>query len=111
MDALLGSELLKITPAIKKQMNWANSNKAPVLSIEFPSGVNPNDGSLPDPSHYIKPKWTLCLGAPYTGCLSRNITGELFLADFGLPFLAFEKCVSNFYIPWGSEFVLGLEYA
>lgn len=101
--------MLKITPAIKAQMNWANNNKAPVLSIEFPSGVNPNDGNASDT--FINPKWTLCLGAPYTGCTSRNVTGELFLADAGLPFSCFEKSVPNFHIPWGSDFVLALEYA
>jgi NAD(P)H-hydrate repair Nnr-like enzyme with NAD(P)H-hydrate epimerase domain len=111
VDALLGSDMLKITSAIKQQMNWANNNKAPVLSIEFPSGVNPNDGSLNDKDSYIHPKWTLCLGAPYTGCTSRTITGELFLADSGLPFLCFEQSVGNFHIPWGSDFVLALEYA
>ncbi|KAI7903293.1 YjeF N-terminal domain-containing protein [Cokeromyces recurvatus] len=112
LDALLGPEMLKITPTIKMQMDWANNNKAPVLSIEFPSGVNPNNGSVPDDSSaFIQPKWTLCLGAPYIGCTSRNVTGELFLADTGLPFLCFEKAVGNFHIPWGSEFVLALEYA
>ncbi|CEP18638.1 hypothetical protein [Parasitella parasitica] len=109
VDALLGSDMLKITPAIKAQMNWANNNKAPVLSIEFPSGVNPNDGNASDT--FIHPKWTLCLGAPYTGCISRNTTGELFLADTGLPFSCFEKSVPDFHIPWGSDFVLALEYA
>ncbi|KAI9478076.1 MAG: YjeF N-terminal domain-containing protein [Benjaminiella poitrasii] len=114
VDALLGPDMLKITPAIRAQMDWANSNKAPVLSIEFPSGVNPNDGSLPseEPEAYIRPKWTLCLAAPYTGCTSRNITGELFLADTGLPFTCFEQSVTGpFHIPWGSDFVLALEYA
>ncbi|KAI8064793.1 YjeF N-terminal domain-containing protein [Gilbertella persicaria] len=109
VDALLGSDMLKITPAIKKQMNWANQNKAPILSIEFPSGVNPNDGLASD--IHIHPKWTLCLGAPYTGCTSRNVTGELFVADMGLPFVCFEKTIPGFHIPWGNEFVLALEYA
>ncbi|KAI8372247.1 YjeF N-terminal domain-containing protein [Choanephora cucurbitarum] len=110
IDTLLGADMLKITPAIKKQIHWANNNKAPVLSIEFPSGLNPNDGKAMDHLH-IHPKWTLCLSAPFTGCTSRNVTGELFVADTGLPFHCFEKVVPNFHIPWGNEFVLALEYA
>lgn len=110
VDALLGAETKKITAAVKSQMSWANANKAPVLSIDFPSGVNPNNGAFPA-NHYITPKWTLCLSAPYTGCTSRNVTGELFLADAGLPFYCFQSVGRNFHIPWGSDFVLALEYA
>ncbi|KAI8983922.1 YjeF N-terminal domain-containing protein [Mycotypha africana] len=132
IDALLGPDLLKITLAIKRQMEWANKNKAPVLSIEFPSGINPNDGStyssmvvhetstsspcskLPicnyGCSNYIKPKWTLCLGAPHAGCVGRHITGELFIADIGLPSHSFEQSRPGFRIPWGSDFLLALEY-
>lgn len=110
VDALLGSETKKMSAAIKSQMSWANANKAPVLSIDFPSGVHPDNGAFPA-NHYITPKWTLCLGAPYTGCTSRNVTGELFLADTGLSFLCFQSIIRNFHIPWGSDFVLALEYA
>lgn len=112
VDALLGSEIKKMSPAIRQQMNWANANKAPVLSLDFPSGVYPDNGTFPNNSaNHITPKWTLCLGAPYTGCTSRNVTGELFLGDSGLPFTCFQTVVRNFHIPWGSEFVLALEYA
>ncbi|KAI9250859.1 YjeF N-terminal domain-containing protein [Helicostylum pulchrum] len=110
VDALLGPETRKISATVKSQMSWANANKAPVLSIDFPSGVNPDNGAFPA-NHYITPKWTLCLSAPYTGCTSRNVTGELFLADAGLSFLCFKSIISNFHIPWGSDFVLALEYA
>lgn len=110
VDALLGPETKKISATVKSQMSWANANKAPVLSIDFPSGVNPDNGAFPA-NHYITPKWTLCLSAPYTGCTSRNVTGELFLADAGLSFLCFKSIISNFHIPWGSDFVLALEYA
>ncbi|KAG2235683.1 hypothetical protein INT48_008559 [Thamnidium elegans] len=110
VDALLGPETRKVSATVKSQMSWANANKAPVLSIDFPSGVNPDNGAFPA-NHYITPKWTLCLSAPYTGCTSRNVTGELFLADAGLSFLCFKSIISNFHIPWGSDFVLALEYA
>ncbi|KAI7872142.1 YjeF N-terminal domain-containing protein [Spinellus fusiger] len=92
-------------------MEWANNNKAPVLSIDFPSGVNPADGHPFHIMHYIRPKWTLCFGAPKMGCISRNITGELFLADIGIPSAAWPRVNGlAFNIPWGADFVLALEY-
>jgi hydroxyethylthiazole kinase-like uncharacterized protein yjeF len=115
VDALVGgsSSNLLSSSSIKNHIHWANVNKAPVLSIDFPSGVHPDKGVTAG-NNFIRPKWTLCLGAPYTGCTSRNITGELFLADAGLPLVCFQKSIgagNNFHIPWDSDFVLALEYA
>ncbi|KAL0086574.1 YjeF N-terminal domain-containing protein [Phycomyces blakesleeanus] len=96
---------------LRGSMDWANANKAPVLSLDFPSGVNGIDGLPFHVMHYIKPKWTLCFGAPKIGCTSRAVTGELFLADIGIPPVAWEELTGNRYtIPWGSDFILALEY-
>lgn len=113
VDALLGSSNASpsSSEAIKNHIHWANVNKAPVLSIDFPSGLDPNHGLSIIRQSFIQPKWTLCLGAPYIGCTSRNVTGELFLADAGLPSLCFQEELGHFHIPWGSDFVLALEYA
>ncbi|KAF7730714.1 enhancer of mRNA decapping [Apophysomyces ossiformis] len=92
-------------------MDWANNNKAPVLSLDFPSGVNGVDGHPFHVMHYIRPKWTLCFGAPKQGCTSREVTGELFLADMGIPAISWKSVgISRNNIPWGAEFVLALEY-
>ncbi|KAI8370702.1 YjeF N-terminal domain-containing protein [Radiomyces spectabilis] len=96
---------------IWEAMDWANNNKAPVLSLELPSGINGEDGHPFHVMHYISPKWTLCFAVPKQGCTSRNVTGELFLADLGIPMVNLQKIgLQRFNIPWGTEFVLPLEY-
>ncbi|CAG8506454.1 6629_t:CDS:10, partial [Dentiscutata heterogama] len=98
VDALLGYQftLRDIVDEYEKHLiceliDWANVNKAPVLSLDMPSGVNGNTGNPSNPVHYIHPKWTLCLGAPKSGCKSRAVTGELFLADIGIPRVCWKK--------------------
>ncbi|KAI9024378.1 YjeF N-terminal domain-containing protein [Phycomyces nitens] len=96
---------------LRGSMDWANANKAPILSLDFPSGVNGMDGNPFHVMHHIKPKWTLCFGAPKIGCTSRSVTGELFLADIGIPPVAWEEVAGESYnIPWGPSFLLALEY-
>jgi len=93
-------------------MDWANTNKAPVLSLDMPSGVNGSTGTPVNSAHYIHPKWTLCLGAPKSGCKSRTVTGELFLADIGIPRVCWKRIgVKGWGMPWGSEYLIGLEYS
>lgn len=60
--------------------------------------------------HRIKPKWTLCYGAPICGCSSRNVTGELFLADIGIPKSAWQKANVHPTVPFGSDIIIALEY-
>lgn len=94
-------------------MDWANDNKAPVLSLDMPSGVDGTTGEKTDKGHKfcIRPKWTLCLGAPKTGCRSRAITGELFMTDLGIPRACWKRAgVKGWTMPWGADFLVGLEY-
>lgn len=52
IDAMMGSELslsmlrndYETREMLWKAMDWANANKAPVLSLDFPSGINALDG-------------------------------------------------------------------
>ncbi|CAG8743044.1 3691_t:CDS:2, partial [Funneliformis caledonium] len=118
VDALLGYQftLRDIVDVNDKHlicdlMDWANTNKAPVLSLDMPSGVNGSSGNPVNSAHYIHPKWTLCLGAPKSGCKSRTVTGELFLADIGIPRACWKRIgVKEWGMPWGSEYLIGLEY-
>ncbi|KAG0001495.1 enhancer of mRNA decapping [Modicella reniformis] len=92
-------------------MDWANDNKAPVLSLDMPSGVNGTTGQGDKTKFCVRPKWTLCLGAPKAGCRSRSTTGELFLADLGIPRNCWKKAgVKGWGMPWGADFLVGLEY-
>ncbi|CAG8745793.1 6064_t:CDS:2, partial [Racocetra persica] len=119
VDALLGYQftLRDIADEHEKLLiceliDWANANKAPILSLDMPSGVNGNTGNPSNPAHCIHPKWTLCLGAPKSGCKSRAVTGELFLTDIGIPRVCWKRIgVKGWGMPWGSEYLIGLEYA
>ncbi|ORY07827.1 YjeF N-terminal domain-like protein [Basidiobolus meristosporus CBS 931.73] len=89
-------------------IDWANDNKAPVLSLDMPSGFKGQFNS----GNAIRPKWTLCLGAPRQGLKSRNMTGEIFLADIGIPRILYKKVgVRGWRMPWGADYLIGLEYA
>jgi hypothetical protein len=98
IDSLLGSyqSILDLSveydkPLVCALIAWANENKANVLSLDVPSGVNPISGLPMSPSHYIQAKWTLAFGLPKTGLASRDITGELLLTDIGIPKIVFKR--------------------
>ncbi|KAF9585497.1 enhancer of mRNA decapping [Lunasporangiospora selenospora] len=179
MDGMLGYQfgIRDIVDAVEREtvcdlMDWANDNKAPVLSLDLPSGVHgmtsPSSSSATkskngsrsasrgegagsgcgsgadtgkgcsngsgsvggsasaisnkanaagkgggaDMSKFcIRPKWTLCLGAPKTGCRSRATTGELFLTDLGIPRACWKRAgVKGWGMPYGADFLVGLEY-
>ncbi|KAF9371639.1 enhancer of mRNA decapping [Podila verticillata] len=118
MDGMLGYQytVRDIVDAYEREticdlMDWANDNKAPVLSLDMPSGVNGTTGHGDKTKFCVRPKWTLCLGAPKTGCRSRATTGELFLTDLGIPRMCWKRAgVKGWGMPWGADFLVGLEY-
>ncbi|KAI8975468.1 YjeF N-terminal domain-containing protein [Mycotypha africana] len=92
-------------------IEWANRQLKPILSIEFPSGIDAGTGIPLHPEHMIHPKWTLCLGAPLSGCKSLNVTGELYLMDVGIPKICWRKVgMKGNTIPWCADFLVALEY-
>ncbi|KAG0290793.1 enhancer of mRNA decapping [Linnemannia gamsii] len=118
MDGMLGYQytVRDIVDSYEREtvcdlMDWANDNKAPVLSLDMPSGVNGTTGQGDKTKFCVRPKWTLCLGAPKAGCRSRSTTGELFLTDLGIPRACWKKVgVKGCGMPWGADFLTGLEY-
>ncbi|KAJ3217993.1 enhancer of mRNA decapping [Dinochytrium kinnereticum] len=140
-------------------MKWANENKANVLSLDVPSGVSGLTGAFKEysvlqfahtfygvlrtkpltfiacvgqptsPAHYINAKWTMAFGLPKTGLMSRDLTGELFLADLGIPKIVFHKfgrvgpggggglaaavgmARIKYLPPFGDKFLIGLSFA
>ncbi|KAG1474701.1 hypothetical protein G6F56_000190 [Rhizopus delemar] len=90
VDAILGPENklmdnLGAFHAITESINWANRQNKPVMSIDFPSGIDADTGTPQHPEYIIHPKWTISLGVPKIGCTSAKVTGELCLVDVGIP--------------------------
>lgn len=63
----------------------ANAHPAPVLAIDVPSGLDASTGEAGTPC--IAATWTLTLALPKTGLMSAkpDITGDVWLADIGVP--------------------------
>lgn len=106
VDALLGYGLSSAPQgAIKECIQWANQARAPIVSLDMPSGVDSTSGETP--GEFIVPTWTLTLALPKTGLLNAK-TGELFLADIGMPREAFKRIKVTYTSPFGSDFVIAL---
>jgi NAD(P)H-hydrate epimerase len=70
----------------------ANEVRAVALSIECPTGLDPDDGKPQKPT--LKARATLALGLPVKGVfgsLAWQFTGELWLCDIGYPLAAFDE--------------------
>ncbi|KAI8142950.1 YjeF N-terminal domain-containing protein [Fennellomyces sp. T-0311] len=84
---------------VRDMVRWASQQSAPILSVDSPS------------SDEIRPRWTVCLGAPKSGCVSQDVTGELYLADTGIPKICWKLAgVKSYTPPWGADFLIALEY-
>jgi NAD(P)H-hydrate epimerase len=67
-------------------IRWANTHAAPVLALDIPSGVDATTGQVPGEA--IRAAVTMTLAIPKTGFRergARDLTGELYLADIGVP--------------------------
>jgi NAD(P)H-hydrate epimerase len=67
-------------------IEWANSQKKPMLALDIPSGLDGTTGEAQKPT--IQATATMTLALPKTGLLSpaaKHYVGELYLADIGVP--------------------------
>lgn len=87
IDALLGFGLSgPPSGAVASLIVAANAHPAPVLAVDLPSGLDARSGVPYDPC--IRADATLTLALPKTGLLTptaRPVTGELAVADIGIP--------------------------
>ena len=106
IDAIIGYSL-KSAPRGKalKMINWANQQKAKILSLDVPSGVDSTTGETY--GEFIKADRTLTLALPKTGLLP-EFTGELFLADLGIPKKVYDKIGIDYENPFGNDFIVKL---
>lgn len=83
IDALIGYSLQSAPAGMAQTLiRWANGQTSPRLSLDVPSGIDATTGETP--GDFIKADWTMTLALPKTGLLP-NLTGELYLADIGIP--------------------------
>ncbi|KAM3582977.1 enhancer of mRNA decapping [Umbelopsis sp. WA50703] len=119
IDALMGAQYnyknlmheKKAHQLTSSLISWANANAAPILSLDFPSGNQTSQDCSSQGPHRIHPKWTVCLGAPKFGCTARDVTGELYMGDLGIPRICWKRAgVKGGGMPWGADFLVALEY-
>ena len=106
LDAIIGYSLNAAPsgPALDL-IQWANQSDALKISLDVPSGINATTGE--HPGEYFYADRTLTLALPKTGLLP-STTGELYLADIGIPATVYEKMNVSYSSPFGNKFYLPL---
>ncbi len=109
LDAVFGYNLnaAPYSPALDL-IQWANQSDALKMSLDVPSGVDATTGECP--GEYCHADRTLTLALPKTGLLP-SITGDLYLADIGIPAVVYEKIKISYASPFGTEFYVPLTRA
>jgi NAD(P)H-hydrate epimerase len=87
LDGLIGYGL-KGAPqgGAAELIQWANTQSAPILALDVPSGVDASTGTVFDPA--IRATATMTLALPKKGLdgpAMANHVGELYLADISVP--------------------------
>lgn len=85
VDALIGYSL-RGDPrgGAAELIRWANTQEAPVCSLDLPSGLDATTGTARDPC--LRANATLTLALPKAGlATAHQIVGELYLADLSIP--------------------------
>jgi NAD(P)H-hydrate epimerase len=93
IDALLGFSLAGAPSGETAALiAAANTQPAPVLAVDLPSGLEATEGHVFDPC--IRATATLTLALPKTGLrapAARKVAGELVVADIGVPAAAYAR--------------------
>uniref|UniRef100_A0A8C7DDI0 Enhancer of mRNA-decapping protein 3 n=2 Tax=Oncorhynchus kisutch TaxID=8019 RepID=A0A8C7DDI0_ONCKI len=90
---------LMAQPWYQTAVDWANQNRAPVLSLDPP---------VSGQGHAVEAKWTLSLGLPLP--LSEGV-GRVYLCDIGVPRQVFQEVGIKYHSPFGCKFVVPLHSA
>lgn len=93
VDGIIGYGLSgNPTGTAADMIRWANDNKAPVLSLDIPSGLEATTGQAREPAVHANATMTLAL--PKIGLRTgdaANHVGELYLADIGVPSALYQE--------------------
>ena len=87
LDALIGYNLNGAPRGVAAELiRWANMQRAPILSLDTPSGLDVTSGQAHEPT--IRVTATLTLALPKRGLLyskAKRFVGKLYLADISVP--------------------------
>jgi NAD(P)H-hydrate epimerase len=75
------------------------------LALDVPSGVDSTTGDTP--GDFMRAHSTMTLALPKTGLLPEK-TGDLFLADIGIPEETYRRLGLNYVSPFGNRFMIPL---
>ncbi len=101
LDALIGYGLNSAPRGtVAELIQWANTANAPTLALDVPSGVHATTGETP--GVFINPGWTMTLALPKKGLLPEK-TGQLFLADIGIPEGTYRRLGLTYLPPFGNR--------
>ena len=107
IDALIGYSLRGApTENTKKLIKLINQSAKPVLSLDLPSGVDATTGNAPGLS--IQAVRTLTLALPKPGLLN-PASGQLFLADIGIPPQVYQRIGIEFDPFFGDHYWIELK--
>jgi len=86
VDGIIGYSLQGAPRGRAAEMiRWANGQNTPILALDLPSGLDANTGDALDPT--IRAAATMTLALPKIGLqkAQKDIVGEIYLADIGVP--------------------------
>jgi NAD(P)H-hydrate epimerase len=112
VDGIIGYNLRGAPRGRAAEMiRWANSQNTPILALDNPSGLNATTGKALDPT--IRAAATMTLALPKIGLqkAQKEIVGEIYLADIGVPPELFGRPPLNLHVNplFGEDGILRLD--
>ncbi len=109
VDVIIGQALdSKPRDRALEFIEWANEQHCPIVSLDIPSGVHATTGDTPGKT--IEPAQTITLALPKTGLLPER-TGELFLADIGIPQSVYKSIGLHMEQPFSGSYIVPIRPA
>jgi NAD(P)H-hydrate epimerase len=106
LDALIGYSLQSAPRGVAAELiQWANGTNASIVSLDVPSGVDSTTGDTP--GDFMRAHSTMTLALPKTGLFPEK-TGDLILADIGIPEQTYHQLGLKYVLPFGNQFRIPL---
>lgn len=109
IDGLIGYGLREVPRGrVAELITWANTTGARILALDVPSGLDATNGETLGVC--IRAHTTLTLALPKSG-LGGETTGDIWLADIGIPWGAYERAGVHYADPFGTNYRVRIEPA